>query len=305
MSSIPLPTGPQPRVEPLPLDERIRRAELRLIAREEGLSRRIDLLGRGLHEATRPQRFVAPAIGAAVVLLVLGLLLRGRTRPLAARAAAGHAAAARAPALGSDVPWVRLVALAWPLVPSAWRARISPATAATVITIGLPLVERLLAGRRHAPLPTAAHVDLARFAGTWHEIARLPAAFEDPREGQPRAHYAWRDRRVEVVNRRVDRHGHERVRRGIARVVPDSGNAKLELTTLPAWLQWLPLAWDPHWVLHVDEGYHSAVVGDPQRRHLWILSRSRQMAPEQLSALVQFAAGLQFPVEQLEILQPG
>ncbi len=303
MSSIPLPTGPQPPVEPLSLDERIRRAELRLIAREDGLRRRVDLLGRRLREATRPQRFIAPAIGAALVLLALGSLLRGRARPRAARAAPAHGGAGLR-ALGSDMPWVRLVALAWPLVPAAWRAGISPTTATAVVTIGLPLAERLLAARQHAPLPAAAHVDPARFAGTWHEIARLPTAFDDRFVGQPSVHYAWHGDRLEVVNRCTDRHDHERVRHASARVVPDSGNAKLEVTMLPPWLQWLPLAWADHWVLHVDERYQSAVVGDPQRRHLWILSRSRRMAPAQLSALVKFAGGLRFPVERLQIVQP-
>jgi apolipoprotein D and lipocalin family protein len=304
MSSIPLPSGPQPPVEPLSLDERIRRAELRLIAREDGLRRRIDLLGRRLREATRPQRFIAPAIGVAVVLLALGVLLRGRARPLAARAAASHAAAG-APAFAGNAPWVRLIALAWPLVPAAWRARISPTTAAAVVTIGLPLAERLLAERRHAPLPVAAQVDLARFAGTWHEIARLPTTFDERCDTQPSVQYAWHGDQLEVINRCIDRHGHPRVRRGIAHIVPDSGNAKLEVSTSPPWLQWLPLARGQHWVLHVDDDYQSAVVGDPQRRHLWILSRSRQMAPEPLSALVQFAHGLQFPVERLQIVQPG
>lgn len=145
MSSIPLPTGPQPPLEPLSLDERIRRAELRLTAREDALRRRIDLLGRRLHEATRPKRFIAPAIGAVALLVALGVLLRGRARPLASRAAAGHAAA-RAKAFASEVPWMRLMALAWPLVPAAWRSRVNPAAAATAVTIGLPLLERLLAG---------------------------------------------------------------------------------------------------------------------------------------------------------------
>jgi apolipoprotein D and lipocalin family protein len=140
MSSTPFPIGPQP-LERLSLDDRIRRAELRLIAREDGLRRRIDLLGRGLHEATRPRRFIAPAVGAAVALIALGLLLRGRVRP-----AARHAGA-RTSAGGSEMPWVRMVALALPLLP-AWRARVSPAAAATVVGIGVPLAERLLAGLR-------------------------------------------------------------------------------------------------------------------------------------------------------------
>jgi apolipoprotein D and lipocalin family protein len=308
MSTLPFPSGQQPPLEPLPLDERIRRAELRLIAREDNLRRRIDRLGRRLHEATRPKRFIAPAIGGVVALLAIGLLMRGRARPSlrSARGSAGiDAHAAHGIGTRSDVPWVRMLGLAWPLLPTAWRSRVNPTTAATVFSIGLPLLERLLAGQQHPPLPTVQQVDLARYAGTWHEIARLPESFEAACQGQPSAHYALRGDHIEVVNRCPGRAGRDRVSRGVARVVPDSGSAKLKVTMLPAWLQWLPFAWADYWVLYVDEGYDVALVGHPNRRHLWILSRSRSMRPEQLAALMQFAGELQFPVEHLQVAHPN
>jgi apolipoprotein D and lipocalin family protein len=305
MSTVPFPSGQQPPLEPLPLDERIRRAELRLIAREDTLRRRIDRLGHRLHEVTRPKRFIAPAIGGLVALLAIGLLLRGRGRPMAARSArAGGAIDPRAAGVRSDVPWVRLLGLAWPLLPAAWRSRVSPTTAATVLGIGLPVLERLVAGQQHAPLPTVQQIDLRRYAGTWHEIARLPESFEAACDGQPSAHYALRGDRIEVINRCPGRAGRERVSRGVARVVPGSGNAKLKVTMLPSWLQWLPFAWADYWVLYVDERYDAALVGHPDRRHLWILSRSRSMRPEQLAALMQFAGDLQFPVERLQVAHP-
>ena len=310
MSTVPFPTGPQPPLEPLPLDERIRRAELRLIAREDHLRRRIDLLGRRLHEATRPKRFIAPVIGGVGALIAIALLLRGRARPLAAKAArAGGALGARAGARGagvrSEVPWVRLLGLAWPMLPMTLRSRVNPTAAATALSIGLPMLERLVAEQQHPPLPTVQHVDLGRYAGTWHEIARLPEPFEAACDGQPSAHYALRGDRIQVINRCPGRAGRERVSRGLARVVPDSGNAKLKVTMLPSWLQWLPFVWADYWVLYVDERYDVALVGHPNRRHLWILSRRRVMPPERLAALMQFASELQFPVERLQVAHPN
>lgn len=306
MSSVPSTSIPQPPPE-LSLDERIRRAELRLIAREDNLKRRIDLLGRRLHEVTQPKRYIAPAIGGAFALFVLWMLLRGRVRPLAARAAAAamaHAPAARPHGATSDVPWVGLLGLAWPLLPAAWRSRINPTTAATVLGVGLPLIERALAGRQHRPLPTVADVDLARYAGTWHEIARMPEPFEASCLSQPSAHYTLHADCIEVLNRCVGRNGRERASRGVAHVVPDSGNAKLKLSFAPSWLHWLPFVWADLWVLHIDDEYQTAVVGDPNRRHLWVLSRTQRMQPEPLAALMDFAAGLEFPVARLQIVQP-
>ena len=305
MSTVPFPSSQQPPLEPLPLDERIRRAELRLIAREDTLRRRIDRLGHRLHEVTRPKRFIAPAIGGLVALVAIGLMWRGRGRPVAARSARAGGVDPRAAGERSDVPWVRMLGLAWPLLPAAWRSRVNPTAAATVLSIGLPVLERLVAGQQHVPLPTVQQVDLRRYAGTWHEIARLPESFEAACEGQPSAHYALRGDRIEVINRCPGRAGRQRVSRGVARVVPGSGNAKLKVTMLPSWLQWLPFAWADYWVLYVDERYDAALVGHPDRRHLWILSRSRSMRPEQLAALMQFAGELQFPVERLQVAHPN
>jgi apolipoprotein D and lipocalin family protein len=307
MSSVPSTIVPPPLEPALSLDERIRRAELRLIAREDNLKRRIDSLGRRLHEVAQLRRYVVPAVGGALGLLALWLLLRGRLRPLAARAAT--AAASRAPGghargASGELPWASLLGLAWPLLPAAWRSRVNPTTAATVLGVGLPLIQRVLAGAPHRPLATAAQIDLARYAGTWHEIARMPAPFEATCAGQPSAHYTLHADGVEVLNRCLDRHGRERESRGVARVVPGSGNAKLKVTFAPRWLHGLPLVWADYWVLHVDESYQIALVGQPSRRHLWVLSRHERIPREQLAALMQYAAELDFPVERLQIVQP-
>ncbi|MCW5659577.1 MAG: hypothetical protein KIT60_17900 [Burkholderiaceae bacterium] len=148
MSSVPSASIPPP--PELSLDERIHRAELRLIAREDSLKRRVDLLGRRLHEVTQPRRYIAPVIGGAVGLLALWLLLRGRMRPLRTRAAKAmtHAPGPRRPSTLDRVPWVSLIGFALPLLPATWRSRVNPTTAATVLSVGVPLVRRVMSGRR-------------------------------------------------------------------------------------------------------------------------------------------------------------
>jgi apolipoprotein D and lipocalin family protein len=297
--SVPSASIPQP--PELSLDERIRRAELRLIAREDSLKRRINRLGERVHEALQPRRYIVPAIGVAVVLSTLWLMLRRRARPLPAHTAwAGTAAAP-----SGELPWVHVLAMLWPLLPGGWRGRISPATAATLVSVGLPLAERLLGPRTYRPLPTVPHVDLARYAGTWHEIAHLPPPLDVAGDAPSSTDYTLREDAIEVLQRRRARDGHERVSRGVARVVPDSGNARLQVSMLPRALRWLPFAWSERWVLHVDDDYQCALVGHPDRRHLWLLSRTPQMHAEPLAALVQLAAELEFPVERLKALEPA
>jgi hypothetical protein len=128
---------------PLSLDERIRLAELRLIAREDSLKRRIDVLGDRLQVVLHPRRYIAPAVGIAVAAWSLWMMLSRRP----ARRAATRAEPRRMTSALSELPWMHLLALVWPLLPVGWRARVSPATVATVVSLGLPLAERLFTPR--------------------------------------------------------------------------------------------------------------------------------------------------------------
>jgi apolipoprotein D and lipocalin family protein len=303
-----------PQAEPLPsrrevdpddLEARIRQAEQRLMAREEDLRRRLGALGVRARQAATPRRLVGPLAGLGLAVLGLRWLFKGRDAGRLPRAAADNEAAAEAP---HEWSWVRLVGLAWPLLPVAWRSRISPATATTLMTLGLPLIERLIAQRHTAPAPlvTVVGVDLGRFAGTWYEVARLPPAFERACDGPSRVDcQPSGDGRLGVEIRGPGVTGPQRVLRGVARPVPGGLGGKLELSFWPAWLRGLPLAWRPCWILRLDKDYTSALVGSPDRRFLQVLSRQPQLAPARLQALVATAREQGFDVERLKVYPPG
>jgi apolipoprotein D and lipocalin family protein len=301
MNALPSPSLSDPPAGDL--DARIRAAEGRLVAREQDLQRRASGLGQRVRAAMRPGRLLVPALGALAGGAALWWVLRPPRRVRPAAPAAPRATPPRHE--GGELPWASLLGLAWPLLPAPWRARFSPTTATTLIGAGLPLLQRLLeGGPADEPLATMPQVDLARYAGTWHEIARLPAPFEGACTGQPSATYLARGAELEVINRCPTAHGWQEAR-GAARVVPDSGNAKLEVSLWPAWLRALPLAWAKYWILHVDADYQVALVGHPNRRFLWVLSRTPTLPPAQLQALVELAGQRGFPVERLKIVQPA
>lgn len=291
------------------LDERIRMAEIRLVRREENLHRRAERFTRRLDHATRHRRLVVPIVGALASVGVLALFAGRRTRtPGGAQLSK---AVARSPGQGAG--WVRLLGLGWPLMPASIRSRVNPAAASTVLAVGLPLVEGWLAQRRGltadaaAPLVTMPQVDLSRYAGHWYEVARLPAMFEGHCAGQPTATYrpmglSARGTVLEVINQCPTADGEVQEARGVARVVPGSGGGRLKVNLLPDWLQWLgvfPFAWSDYWILHVDDEYSEALVGEPGRSHLWILSRQPMLSPERTQALIERARQQGFPIERL------
>lgn len=298
-------SAPPSRIEAagLSLDERIRAAEERLVEREHRLRRGARALSQGVQRAVRPWRVALPVFGASVAA-ALWWFWRGR-RPHASRTAAPATGVDAGWANetggtgGSDMPWAHLVVLAWPLLPAAWRSRVSPALASTLVGLGLPVLESLLRRREVPPLATMHWVDLARYTGSWHVLARLPAPRRAADAGYS-AHYTLREEGSLIVhNRCVAADGSLQSARGVARAVAGSGGARLRVSLWPEWLRWLPMAWSDYWILHVDDDYSEALVGSPARDFLWLLARQPGLAPERMQRLVQIAQDRGFAVERL------
>ena len=122
---------------------------------------------------------------------------------------------------------------------------------------------------------TVPSLDLTRYLGTWYEIARLPMRHEPSDYTDITATYSLQpDGKVRVQNRALDGKGERRESIGEATPVPGSGNAKLEVTFLPEGLRWIPFTKGDYWVLRLDDDYRTALIGGPDRKYLWLLSRT-------------------------------
>ena len=120
-----------------------------------------------------------------------------------------------------------------------------------------------------SPLLTVADVDLQRYIGVWHEIARYPNRFQENCFGS-RATYALRnDGAISVLNECYDSSFEGKLRsvEGKAKVVDAASNAKLKVSFF-----W-PFSGD-YWIIELGKDYEYAVIGHPKRKYLWILSRS-------------------------------
>lgn len=118
------------------------------------------------------------------------------------------------------------------------------------------------------PLDVVEKVDLGSYTGRWYEIARYPNAFERGCVGVTADYSLRQDGRINVLNtcREDSLDGNVRTIEGVARVVDSSTNAKLAVTFFG------PFEGD-YWILELGNDYEYAVVGDPSRKFLWILSR--------------------------------
>lgn len=142
-------------------------------------------------------------------------------------------------------------------------------------------------------------VDLERYAGTWYEQAHLPLFFQRNCVANTTASYSLRDDgRIDVVNQCDTDKGERIEARGIARQV-DGSTSKLEVRFAPAFLSFLPAVWGDYWIIDLDPDYRWAIVGSPDRKYLWFLTRDKAIAPEEFDGLVAKAHAKGYDIARL------
>jgi len=149
------------------------------------------------------------------------------------------------------------------------------------------------------PLPTVPQVDLARYAGTWHEVARLPNFFQRACVRSQACYTVLGDGGIGVVNTCGTAKGGSRRIEGRADPVPGSGNARLRVR-FGGLAALAPVAREGnYWIIALDDDYRWALVGTPDRKFLWILAREPQLDDEVYAMLVEKARCLGFDVAKL------
>ena len=122
-------------------------------------------------------------------------------------------------------------------------------------------------------------VDLVRYCGTWYEIAKLPNRFQKDCTSDVTATYSLlEDGDIKVVNRcRKEDGSFSEVEGRAKRADDDEPLTKLKVRFAPAILSFLWFVWGNYWIIDLSPDYAYAVIGEPDRKYLWILSRTPEM----------------------------
>lgn len=169
------------------------------------------------------------------------------------------------------------------------------------VVIAMCLVLSACAGMEpKEPLPTATSVDLARYAGTWYEIARLPMWFQRHCVDSKAIYTSRPDGAVGVHNECVTDSGGLDQIEGVATVVDPKTNARLTVVFDNFFARLFGSSREGnYWIIDLDPDYHTSVVGTPDRRFLWILSRTPHLDDATYQRLVERARQLGFSVSDL------
>jgi len=129
-----------------------------------------------------------------------------------------------------------------------------------------------------SPVQSIPVVDLARYAGKWYEIARYPNSFQRQCAADVTAEYTLEPGgRIRVVNRCRRRDGTVDSVDGVAKRAPGAPDSQLKVRFAPAVFSFIPAVWGDYWIIGLGRDYSYAVVGDPSRKYLWILSRTPRL----------------------------
>ena len=147
---------------------------------------------------------------------------------------------------------------------------------------------------QNPPLNVVQQLDIKKYTGTWYEIARLPNSFEKGLECITANYTLLENGKIQVVNK-----GH--LAENLAKVKTAKGKAYIPDKNEPAKLRvtfFWPFYGD-YWVLALDSEYQYALVGVPDRKYLWVLSRTVDMDDTIYQELLSVAKKNGFAVDKM------
>jgi len=169
--------------------------------------------------------------------------------------------------------------------------------ARALLTLGTITLAMMLTGCSTAPpagLSSVTPFEVNRYLGKWYEIARLDHSFERGLTDVSATYALKSDGSLEVINRGFNTKKNEwksATGRALFTGSPQQGSLKVSFFG--------PFYGGYH-VLALDQtGYQWALVSGPDREYLWILARTKVLAPAIRDQLVAEAKKMGFATDKL------
>jgi apolipoprotein D and lipocalin family protein len=147
-------------------------------------------------------------------------------------------------------------------------------------------------------LQTVPIVDLTKYAGKWYEIASFPQYFQKGCHCTT-AVYTLSDKGYVIVENRCNKdsvNGKESYIKGKAFVEEGSNNAKLKVQFF-----WPFKA--KYWIIELADDYSYAVVSHPNKKYLWILSRTSKMSNQVYQQILSSLISKGFDLKNLQMTE--
>lgn len=147
---------------------------------------------------------------------------------------------------------------------------------------------------------TVDHVDLKKYVGLWYEIAKIPNSFQKKCKYGTTAFYKLRnDGDIDVTNSCYDESDERTEVNGLAKVVDKKTNAKLEVSFVRIF--GIYIFWGDYWIIGLGKDYEYAVVGTPNKKYGWILSRTPHLSKDKLDEAFRILTNNGYDINNFEM----
>lgn len=157
---------------------------------------------------------------------------------------------------------------------------------------GIALIASALKGTK--TLKTVEHVNIKRYMGKWYEIASFPARFQKNCTCTT-AEYTLNDDGTVLVDNRCYNARKDKWEGATATGFVKNTTTNAQLAVQFFW----PFKGD-YYIIALADDYSYALVGEPSRKYLWILSRTPQLSPATYDRLTTIATQKGFDVRKLK-----
>lgn len=153
----------------------------------------------------------------------------------------------------------------------------------------LLLISGLLNADKNIPV---AKVDLKKYAGTWYSIYSIPTVF-DRGSRETTTKYTLNDEGYYNVITTYKKPGDEKVHSITSKIFPSEEQTAI----MKAQFIW-PIKVD-YWVIELAEDYSYVVVGHPDHKFLFIMSRSKKIPKKTYDEIVERCKAKGYEVSKL------
>lgn len=131
---------------------------------------------------------------------------------------------------------------------------------------------------------TVSYLDLNRYLGLWYEIARFDHFFERGMEGVTAEYSIFPGAKIRVLNsgHKGSLDGKLKQAEGKAKQPDPSDPGKLKVS-------FFLFFYGDYYILELDQDYRWALIGSSSKNYLWILSRTPQLASDELEMILKLA----------------
>jgi len=166
--------------------------------------------------------------------------------------------------------------------------------------VWLGLLVGLLAKVAGAQVTAVPQLDFGKFAGSWYEIARYPVKREKNCAADTLVMFTVSEkaRKFDAVRSCTTKDDTADAANLVGKMEDKAGDGKLRVG--PFWPFYARF-----WVLAVGPEYDWALIGDPKRKTLWVLSRKTTLGDPEMAAAKGKAQAEGFDVGKLVMVRQG